>query len=182
MAQMIKPGKYKANILDYGIGQTKSGDPQVMIQLNYQDSDQDVHEITWFGSLKEGKAQEITIETLLRCGMKGNDVAAVAGGIESDTLDVAPQYTIAITPHEYQGKTSMRVAWISNGGAGLAEKKISKQEAATKLGALNLKGAVAKMRSDTGMKDEPRKAPAPAAPLDDLDDVFGPQTPSFGPM
>lgn len=177
MADKIKPGKYKANILDYGIKETKTGAPQVCIAMNYLDSDQDVHEITWFGVLKGG-AEEITIETLLRCGMKGNDILALAGGAESDLLDAATTYTIAVVEHEWEGKKSMRVQWISN-SAGALENKLSKQDATTKFGALNLKGAVAKMRQDTGMKDEPRKAPAKA---DDLDEMFGPSNSSFGPM
>lgn len=167
----IQAGIYEANISEYGIGPTKSGDPQVMILFNYNDLEGTPHEITWFGSLKEGKAQEITMRTILYCGFNGSDPADLAEGVSSGLLDVATPVKITIEESEYQGKKSMKVAWVNRMGSQSMEKRISKSEAKIKLGALNLKGALAAMRQETGIRVEPR-ASKPAM-------AVGQSTPSF---
>lgn len=67
---MINPGKYTAKIKDYGIGSTKAGEPKAMILFTFKDQNGAEKELTWSGSLKEGRAREITIDALLTCGLK----------------------------------------------------------------------------------------------------------------
>ena len=162
MAKM-KPGVYEARISNYAIGTTQAGDPQVLILLNYNDEENAPHEVTWFGSLKEGKAQEITLRTLLDCGFSGSDPVDLADGTDSHLLDVITPVRITIEEHEYQGKKSLRVQWINRMGGRALEKKITKSEARIKLGALNLKGALAQARQEMGVKAQKSGPGVPSA-------------------
>lgn len=177
----IKPGIYQATISNYGIGVTQNGNPQVMILFNFQDHENAPREMTWYGSLKEGKAQEYTLKTLLYCGFSGSDPAEIADGIESGLLDHITPVKITVEEHEYEGKKSMRVSWVNKIGSKAMEKRITKSEAKLKLGTLNLKGTLAAVRQETGIKAEPRPAkaavgqnnpPQPEPGWDDFDPGF----------
>lgn len=159
MSQKITPGTYTANIIDYGLTETKAGDPQAAIKFEFMDRENDRHEITWYGSFKE-KAMPWTIKTLLNCGMRGSDPAEIADGMQSGVLDAQTPVSIVVNAEQTQeGKTFMRVSFINKQGSALA-KKLTKSDAKLKLGALNLKGAVMMAREETGIKDEPRPSPA----------------------
>lgn len=162
----MKPGKYEATISDYGIGATKSGDPQVMILFNYKDAEGKDHEITWYGSLKE-KALKITLKSLLTCGFKGNDVSALAEGCMGNALDVNTpvQIDIQLEPSMDGTKSFLRVKWINPLGGAAFRSKFSKGEAVTKLGALNIKGELAALRQEMGVKASAK------AQADDFDNL-----------
>lgn len=155
----IEAGIYEASILDYGIGETKAGYPQVMIRFGFTDKDGHLHEMNWYGSLKEGKAQEITCKALLACGMKGNDLNALTDGVPSNTLDCSTNVRITIEeePKEDGTGSRMKIRWINPLG-GLT-KKLTKSEANVKLGALNLKGVMMAARAETGIQDRQTNQP-----------------------
>lgn len=161
MANKIEAGIYEAKIIDYGIGTTKAGDPQMMILFEFNDLDNQRHEITWYGSVKSPKAQEITAKTLLYCGMTGNDPMEIADGVSTNILDaVTPvKITIELEPKQDGLGTFAKVAWVNRAGNGAFAKRLSKSEAKVKLGALNLKGTMMIARQDTGIQDKPRTAP-----------------------
>jgi hypothetical protein len=171
----IQPGTYEARVSDYGIGTVKDGAPQVMVLLNYKDQDGDSHDVTWFGSLKEGKAQEITLKALLTMGFAGDDVAALADGIHSNLLDAVTPVSIVIEEHEYQGKKSMRVQWINSMGGKTMEKRIEKSQAKILMGALNLKGQLAMLREQQPKAPQKKSGGShPFAPGSDVDTGFDP--------
>jgi hypothetical protein len=169
----IQPGIYQAKIVDYGIGHTKAGDPQVMILFEFNGAEGQRHEMTWLGTLKEGKGQEITLKALLTCGMRGNDIDALADGVVSNILDVnSPvNITLQLEPNQ-EGKQVLRVKWINAVGGKVFRDKLSRNEAKIKMGALNLKGAMAAVRAETGIKDAPRQqAVGQSFSPDDQDDI-----------
>jgi hypothetical protein len=151
----ILAGKYQAKILDYGIGLTEAGNPQIMIILGFDDGQP--RELTWYGSLKEGKAREITIKALLACGLKGNDIDGIADGIGGGPLDADTPVSITVEYETNQnGKSFPRVRWINRSGSAL-KNKMTKEEAKIKLGCLNLKGEVIAARQETGLKEPKQK-------------------------
>lgn len=154
MAQKITAGIFEARISNYGITVTKEGHPQVAILFDYNDHDGTPHEVTWFGTLKEGKGQEFTLKSLLYCGFSGSDPADLADGANTGLLDTMTPVKITIEEQEYNGKRQMKVAWINRIGGAI--KSITKSEAKLKMGALNLKGALAAARQETGIKAEQR--------------------------
>lgn len=143
----IVPGIYEAKIVNYGIGQTKAGDPQAMILFEYQDLDQTRHEITWYGTFKEGKGQEITLKALLTCGFTGNDPSILAEGVPSNALDVnrIVKITIDEDVNQFNGQKYMRVLWINDRTREL--KSMERSAAKVKLGTMNLAGQLAMIRA-----------------------------------
>ena len=123
MFDKIPAGRHSAKVIDYGLGETKNGDPQVKIRFKL---DGDGSEITWFGSLKEGRAREITIDALLVCGMVGDDLNDLSGGAGSGILNEKKSVSIVVEDEEYNGKTTTKVKWINDidgGGRSLAPDK-----------------------------------------------------------
>lgn len=130
----IPDGKHPAKVIDYGIGETKAGDPQVMVRFKLT---MDGSEINWYGSLKDGKPQEFTFTTLQKVlGMKGDDLLRLEGGSGSGTLDEEKTVELVIATEEWQGKTSTKVKWVNDYGASKAKKSID-QAVSTKLKSLN---------------------------------------------
>ena len=114
MTTEIKAGKYLGRILDYGIGVTKEGNPQAVILFAFSDAMDNRHEMTWYGTLKEGRGREITIDALLVCGLRGNNLETLADGVQGHALDAGREVQLTI---EYQkdqnGREHPRVKWIN---------------------------------------------------------------------
>jgi hypothetical protein len=174
--KLIQSGKYQGKIIDYGIGETRGGSPQVMILFEMLDQEMDRHELTWYGTLKEGKGQEITLKALLTCGMKGNDLDALADGVLSNILDVDTPVSLTVEREprldamgNSTGETVAKIKWINRAGGAAFQSKLSRDEAKSKISSLNLKNALAAARHETGIKDVPRKQEQKNEPnFDDL--------------
>ena len=141
----IPNGRHQARVIDYGLTETKAGDPQVRVKFKLVG---DGSEITWFGSLKEGKASEITIDSLLVCGLHGTDLLILEGGSGSGALNEEKIVSIVVEDEEYNGKTTTKVKWINSldGGA----KKLSDN----KKGSLKRYSQLVKARRvELGIKD-----------------------------
>lgn len=155
---MINAGKYLGKVLDYGIGKTKDGEPNIMLMFGFKDSSGVDQDLIWRGSLKEGKAREITIDALLILGLVGNDLSLLAHGNGSGVLNQEKEVQLVVEHETYNGKTFAKVRYINEVGGGAFKEKMGKDEAITKLGGLNLGGDVFARREAKGYKD---KAPAP---------------------
>lgn len=151
---MINAGKYIAKIKDYGIGSTKAGDPKAMIMFTFKDENGTNHEMTWNGSLKEGRAREITIDALLNCGLKGDDLSQLANGIESNVLDANIEVELDIQHKEYEGKIGPRISWINRPGGAAFRDKMEHTIAVQKMAGLNLKADVMARRKEKGIPDK----------------------------
>lgn len=144
---MVKPGIYRATILNHAISETRGGNPQAAVTFSFE-ADGKSHNMTWFGSFKEGKAQEITIKALLACGLKGNNPAG--------ELDIGKEVSITVE-HETgdDGKTRAKIRWVNALGG---VKNVMPQDLAkSKLDALQ--GAVLKARTDLGVPDTTDEIP-----------------------
>lgn len=152
----VQAGKYTAKILDYGIGITKAGDPTVVVRFGFGQG----QSLIWNGSLKEGKAQEITIKALLTLGLSNEDnLEALADGIDSNLLDINREVEIDVQPDTYEGKTRMRIAWINPLGGSTFRNAMSKNEFKIKLGGMNLKAAVKAAKLERGITDSIKDIP-----------------------
>lgn len=149
--------KYTARIKDYGIGTTKAGDPKAMVMFTFKDENGTSVDMTWSGSLREGRAREITIDALLVCGLKGNDLSKLAQGAESGVLDLNRDLSITVEEEEYNGKTYKKIKWINApGGAGFRDIDPSTVK---KLTGMNLSGDVEARRKQSGIKDKVDEVP-----------------------
>lgn len=114
----MKAGQYQAKITDYGLVGNKAGDgASVFVTFTVENEGN----ITWYGSLKEGKAFEITYTNLLEMGFNGVDPTELSAGPDI----ITPEKNKLITTDEIQiyvdtevnhmGRDVMRVKRIGEG-------------------------------------------------------------------
>lgn len=158
---LITEGKYPAKITDYGITLTKGKLPQVCIQFEFEAPDADSltkkRALTWYGSLKEGRARELTIEQVLRCGLVGDDLRGLANGKSGNALNLEQEVGIEVEVRSNEsGKLTNGIKWINR----LGVKTLDVNEAMNYLGD-GFKGDIMAARQKTGMKSEPSNAQQP---------------------
>lgn len=145
---MIKPGKYVAKIVDYAFRVTKNGDPEPTVRFRWKDEFNTDLEWNWRGSLKEGKAREITLKALKTCGFKGDDLSLIADGVATGALDTTKelQITVSLKPGT-DGKDYPTIDWINEvGGSGFQE-TINRGQVAALLKGMNLKAELASIKT-----------------------------------
>lgn len=148
-------GTFEAKIVDYGISETKAGDPAPFIYLEVAFPEGPAF-MTWRGSFKEGKAREIALRTLIACGFRGSDPAILVDGAEGGALPVGAVIHAVIEEDTYDGKTYHKVAWINTPGSSSgAPKRADAAAAKAKLLKLNVAGDLARLRASS-------PAPTPA--------------------
>lgn len=135
----IEAGKESAKIAEYGIILTKSGDPQIAVQFSFKQSGED-KTLVWFGTLKEGKGREITINALKTMGLDTSKrkIAEVAKGLAGGALNTEETYTVTIEMNEYQGQVKPQIRWINKPGGNIFEDAIDYGQAISMLDRLNL--------------------------------------------
>lgn len=152
----IKAGKYKATIEGFALRGTNKGDAMVSICFSVKDNDGGAHSIYWNGTFGPN-AVDYTVEALLVCGLKGNDLAILAKGPAGGGLDMTKEVQVSV---EYQenpkdGKMYPTVRWINEGSGARFNNILPEAEAVAKMRGLNLGGHVAAIRAQKGYKDQP---------------------------
>lgn len=151
----LSAGTYSAKIVDCGFRKTKAGKDQVFIEFEATDVD---GRATWFGSLNVGKAQEITLKTMLESGFNGNwDKFGSAEGLEC--FDVSKVFSIVLEDEEFKGKTFTKIKWINNPDGPGAQQKLNQSEATRVVNSMNLKAATMTMKQTMGIQ-APASKPA----------------------
>lgn len=147
--------KYAAQISDYGFSKTKAGDPQVEVMFQFVAEGKACH-LTWYGSLKPGQAQEITIDALIKMGLSTNELALLANGKASNILNCNKEYEISVDHnHEYNGKISSRIQRVGLPGeadAGTAARKLTENMAVEMTKGLNLAATIIERRQKMGVQ------------------------------
>jgi hypothetical protein len=142
MKTMIQDGRYQAKIVNYEIALTKAGDPQVIVNFEFEYEGNPTR-LRWYGSLKETQ-RERTIDTLILCGLKSNDLKVLATGVQdgiTPALDLTREFQIVVENQDNNGKTFTKIRYVNASGASKF-KNVIPAEALTKIGALNLEGAI----------------------------------------
>lgn len=175
MADKISAGKFPAKILDWGIRAPKSEgkDPTIQIVFEFADGDGQAHEYSWYGSLHPN-AKEITLKTLLICGLKNNlasfdELVNFNAGSDGGALDTNKQLFVKIKMKQKygapDGEMVPEIAWVNDTeGAGGVQEKMANEDLVKVMGGYNLGGTVADLRTKTPVK-EPKAIPnhAPGA-------------------
>lgn len=146
----MNEGQFIAKISNYGLQETSKGNVLAVIQFEFLDEESKKQKLSWRGSFNGG-ALEITLKTLLICGLVGNDPTVIADGPTSGTLNQEKEFSITVK-HEYgqDGKAYWKVAWVNEVGF---SNLLNKAGAAAKLG--DLRGQVAALRKETGYDKKP---------------------------
>jgi hypothetical protein len=114
MARSVVPGTYLGKVKNYGITTTQAGEPQVAIQFGLT-TPEGQKTLTWHGTLKEGKGREITLGALLNCGFRGDDISALADGVDGGALDTDREVDLVVEDNTPPGKTEVysKVRWVN---------------------------------------------------------------------
>lgn len=106
--ELRSPEYLKAKAVKVGVSETKTGKPQVAVDL----VDEKGLTRTWFGSLNEGRAREITIEALKVLNFSGTLTDLVNGrGID---FDKEVQITVDDRWNEDKTKSYRGITWIND--------------------------------------------------------------------
>jgi hypothetical protein len=161
---IINAGTYIGKLTNYGIKMTGSGKPQIACQFQIINNET-VYSITWFGSFNEGKAQEMTIKTVmtvfdLMC--EPSEIEAMldriaSQGVESGLLNTDKDYQLVIEHDTYNGKVNAKIKWVNNVGTGQTFEKL----ASGTFKGLNLGGTVAALKAQNPGIFKPKKEAAP---------------------
>jgi hypothetical protein len=141
----MNDGRYSAVVKDYGISETKAGDAQVFIAFDVAHGE-GTTALTWFGSLKEGKAQEITLKGLLAAGFTGKDVTDLIDGPDGGAIPLGTEVSLVIENEEYEGANRARIRWVNKPGGGGVQ-RADATTAKAKLAKLGLAGKLAQVKA-----------------------------------
>jgi hypothetical protein len=133
-------GKFRAKINEYGITLTQAGKPQCTVSFKVKVSDTEYKNITWYGSLNEGGARDITVKALITMGYKENLLEKFSLG---EGLNIEKEFSVEIIQECGQdGKYRTKIKWINDPSAEnqFQNKFISKQDAVLKTAGINLGG------------------------------------------
>lgn len=154
----IQVGSWPGKVRDYGMTLTKNEDAQVAVtfEVEFLDSsvtppEKYIKHLTWRGSLKEGKAEEITLRALATMRMKGNDPLLLADGPASGAIADGFEVMLDIQEEEYNGKFTKKIKWVN--AAGGMGKRITSAEAKAKLANRNLTGKMIALKQKEGIQD-----------------------------
>ena len=112
----IETGKHLAKIVDYGFAKTKSGAEQVFITFELLDG----RKKKWFGSLKQGKACEFTIDTMLKIGFNGDWDSFSEPGVVT-AFNPNKELEIDVQDEHFNGQTYRKIKWINDPNKGAVE-------------------------------------------------------------
>jgi hypothetical protein len=105
---IVKPGKYVAKVVDYGIPEIQPGKIAcVALTFEFKD-DTSLRQLTWFGYLSDA-AIGIAIKGMITAGLKSNDLLTLLGPEAFHDKEVQ----ITVENEEYDGKTRARIKWIN---------------------------------------------------------------------
>lgn len=143
-----KAGTWIGKVVDYGVTETKDGAPAVFVSFDVDMKDDGVNNMTWRGSLKEGKGREITLKALLALGFRGRDVSELIDGPDSNMIDVGREAKLVCENEEYEGKTYCKIKWVNSmTGGPSGVQRADPAQAKAKLLKLGLAGDLAKLRT-----------------------------------
>jgi hypothetical protein len=158
----MKEGRFLARIKSYGVGKPKANDkrPPVFVEFELDDPSGERGTIYWWGNmgdksnpLAKKHPYEVTIDSLLTLGLRGNDPYALAENAEG-ILDNTKSYQLVIEDHEYNGNRSFRVKYINDPSQGGVKEALSHQEAKA-LAGYNFAGVVAAAKKEKKIVDAP---------------------------
>lgn len=135
-------GKYTAKIVNYGLSETKAGDPQAFVEFQLTD---DGSKWTWFGGTKSEKQAEISAKTLVDMEFSGNNFSDL---MKPNMLNTTLVYTLVIVEETYNGKKSFKVKFVNRPHQG--PKSIADTNAAKKADMFS--GMLAKAKAQAGIK------------------------------
>lgn len=101
----MKTGRFDGTVSDKIISENKSGNPQVVIQVDVDFGAGDIRTMNWFGQLTGG-AIDHTLKALVACGIQGNELTA--------PITKGTKVSVVVDEDsDSEGKTRFKISWIN---------------------------------------------------------------------
>lgn len=147
-------GNFEAKIKDYGVSETKSGNPQVYVRF-YFEYEGAQKELTWYGSFVGG-AKDITLKTLIYCGLKPQHYGQLTNlwnGVQSGMLDMEKVLVLDVQEEPKQDGSGMRtvVQWVNDPNVAPQIKKIDQAKNAQFFGTMGFDGDLVRLAGEMGI-------------------------------
>lgn len=111
-SNLIKPGKYIAKVVEYGIPETKEG-ASPSIALTFEFEVEGVRkQLTYYGYLTSAAA-EYTLKNLITAGFKHDRPSMLC----KPNAFIDKEVQIVVEHETYEGKTRAKIRWINELGA-----------------------------------------------------------------
>lgn len=147
-------GKFKAMVLDYGVSESKSGNPQVYIKLNVE-AEGSAKTLTWYGSFTGG-AKDITLKTLINAGLQPQHYGQLANlnkGVASSMLDITKVLEADVQEEPKQDGSGVRtvVQWLNDPTAAPQIKKIDEAKNLQFFGSMGFENDLVRLAGELGI-------------------------------
>jgi len=177
----LQAGKYKAKVTNYGFKKTHAGEPAVVLEFNFSDSNAVSQTMSYQGSLRaegrEGTKKsplDMTLEVLEICGfdfkspsVKANWLA-IAHGNHAGVLNADNEVQVTV---EYEisndGRSYPRIKWVNRIGGGLFTNMMSPEESVQVFNSTQIFGNIIAFASKS-KGTTPSKAAASSIPMDEI--------------
>lgn len=149
-----------AKITAYGLEEVEKPDGAVKVLIQFDNK-------YWFDSFvlkRDGTPNKKTLDTLVTCGFKSNDLVELLKGHGSGVLNESKDYEIDLVTEQYSDKEITKVEWVNDPENPKGTKKFAQSIDRKKLGG----ASISKMLSDLQKENSlPNHAPS----FDDSEDI-----------
>jgi len=147
-------GVFQGTIKDYGVSETKSGNPQVFVKFGFEHEGA-AKELTWYGSFVGG-AKDITLKTLIYCGLAPqmfSQLVNLRNGVASNMLDLNKVLNLDVQEEPKQDGSGMRtvIQWVNDPNSSPAIKKIDEAKNAQYFGSMGFDGDLMRLAGELGI-------------------------------
>jgi hypothetical protein len=147
-------GVFQGTIKDYGVSETKSGNPQVFVKFGFEHEGA-AKELTWYGSFVGG-AKDITLKTLIYCGLSPqmfSQLVNLRNGVASNMLDLNKVLNLDVQEEPKQDGSGMRtvIQWVNDPNSSPAIKKIDEAKNAQYFGSMGFDGDLVRLAGELGI-------------------------------
>lgn len=160
--QKIKAGDHVGQVQAWGILEGKKA-PQVFVKMSIG--------LTWFGSLAEGRAREITLEALVTMGFQGDELEDLVKD-PFNALDKTRDLRLVV---EYEadknGDMKPRIRWVNDLLGPGFKNQLDEGNALKALSNMKVKGDLLKIRKDKNVSNEPKREYVPEGSQPEAGDI-----------
>lgn len=110
---MISPGTYSVRPLTATLTETKSGDPQIAVEVEHTSVEHNGTRARWFGGLASDKAVELTVKTLRECGLSDSDINAITDAGAASFPSSATGSAVYLNDTDLGGNPTVRLRYLN---------------------------------------------------------------------
>ena len=150
LKELLKAGDHIGHVIAWGVLEGKKA-PRVFAQMDVG--------LSWFGSLAEGRAREITLEALVTMGFNGDDLSDLVKNPNALDKNKDLRLVVEHEPHYETGVLQANIKWVNEVSGGF-KTQMDEGSALKALGSMKVKGDLIKIRNEKGVTVSETASPA----------------------